>query len=319
MNPLSHHLTQRNLASVSMRQRWVDRTASLPCPIARWVEHRLFPFRLRHMRPLAYGVSAEIDDQNIWQLQVGEKTVATSVPLAQLLGTPIQPATIVATGPSAKSHEWQSGRMMVAVNGAPTFLKDRGIRPDLLVVTDPQFTKCCFEHFKNAPGVPLITTFRAASMLAKNAPEELANRPFTIIERVNSWYGIPALPLEDLLILNRNAGSPFHFPECTKTQLKVGWSENPELGFFSGCNVVFAALQVMIGLGARDLEIVGMDLCGSSRVYQECNPQPSLLKEQYDRYILPSFAIMSEALKSTDIRVRNASPVCPLPTEFFAS
>jgi hypothetical protein len=100
----------------------------------------------------------------------------------------------------------------------------------------------------------------------------------------------------------------------------VGWSRRPELGFFSGCTVVFAALQIVIGLGARDIEIAGMDLQGSGHAYKEekCAIASSLGAD-YERGILPAFERMHEAIRGSGVVVRNLSPVCPLPREFFTA
>ena len=109
------------------------------------------------------------------------------------------------------------------------------------------------------------------------------------------------------------------FPATGVRKSVVGWSRRPELGFFSGCTVVFAALQVVVGLGARDIEIIGMDLSNQGHAYQEGEGTlPSTLTLDYADRILPSFELMHEALRNTGVVVRNLSPVCPLPRRLFA-
>jgi Kdo-III transferase WaaZ len=108
------------------------------------------------------------------------------------------------------------------------------------------------------------------------------------------------------------------FPPAGNGKSIIGWSRRPELGFFSGCTVAFAALQIMVRLGARDIEIVGMDLTGKAHAYTEADGAiPSSLDADYEQRILPSFALMGEALKGSGIAIRNLSPVCRLPRRFF--
>ena len=324
MNALEQHLSGRDDRRTVRVAKWLRAADSVSTPLGKWLERKLWIGPLRHMRNVGSQITFRQETDGGWSVLKGGATIAAGAPLPELVDCRDRPVSIVATGPSAREYPWDSvrngERMIVAVNGAPTFLHGLEIQPDLLVVTDPYFAASGKAHFDYAPGVPLVTTTRAAAMLAQHSPEQLTGRRFSIIERVNAWYGVPALSLPELYAVNVSGGSPFHFPEDETLQLKVGWSDRPELGFFSGCTVVFAALQVVAGLGSKDVEIIGMDLSAQPRIYDEAgNPQPSMLQDQYDRYILPSFEMMARALAGTQIRVRNISPVCPLPRNLFAS
>lgn len=317
MTPLDEFLENRDPRDLAQVVARLYRF--LPHPLARLVERNLRP---RHMRSIAPAVSFFKNNEGGWTVRHGTQTVAQGRPLEGLVGTLERPVTIVATGPSAKDHDWESvrdgGRFVIAVAGAPTLLKERNIRPDLLVVSDSRFARYGIGHFRNAPGVPLITVLRAASILANESREELVGRPFALIEQINSWYGLPRLPYEALLDLNRQSGTPFHFPEPPDPDYRIGWSHAPELGFFSAATVAFVALQVAVRLGARDIEIVGMDLSGASRAYDEGDkPVRNTLGPNYEPVILPSFMMMHQALKDSGVSIRNLSPVCPLPGELF--
>lgn len=322
MNALSRHLSNRRSAGLVVRSKCLKAVARLPAPVRRWAERKVWSGPFLHMRSPTPEITVEIGLDGHWIFKRNAVSQAESLPLERLVGRIDRPVSVIATGPTARNHGWESirqgGRFVVAVNGAATFLKSLGIVPDLLVVTDPMFALSGADHFRNAPGIPLVTTWRAASTLVMEAPAELCKRPFSIIERVNAWYGVPAVSLGELYAINRDSGSPFHFPEDQKLQLKVGWSNSPQQGFFSGCNVVLAALQVVVGLGATHIEIVGMDLSDQGRIYEEgLNPQPSLLQAQYEKFIRPSFEVMHRALKGSGVNIRNVSPVCPLPQELF--
>jgi KDO transferase-3 len=248
--------------------------------------------------------------------------LAKSKALRELIPPIASSASIIATGPSALEYSWGNlgncRRFLIAVNGAPTMLKNFGVVPDLLVVTDREFARTGFQHLEVAPGVPLAIEFLAAAALASVAPQLLTDRPFAIIERVNMWHALPMLDDATIKDLNEASGKPFSFPERKDTKCRVGWSHRPDLGIFSGRTVVFGALQIAIGLGATDVEIIGMDLNGAGRAYDEGNKQrPTQLQQHYQEFILPSFEVMSRVLAGSNVSVRNISPVCPLPDDFF--
>lgn len=291
----------------------------LPAALARAIEKRL---SFRHMRSIASHVSFLRNDDSGWSVRYGVESIARSRPLQQLVGTIDRPVTIVATGPSAKDHDWtktrDEGRFIIGVAGAPTFLQSVGIRPDMLVVSDSRFARYGIEHIRKAAGVPLVTVLRAASFHATESREELLNRPFSLIEQINSWYGLPRLSDAELLALNSASETPFHFADVEDPHYRAGWSAAPELGFFSGCTVAFVALQIAVRLGARDIEIVGMDLSGAGRSYDEGkNAVRNSLAQHYEPYILPSFQTMGSVLKGTGVVIRNLSPVCALPPAVF--
>ncbi len=318
MTPLEAFLNQRDLQD---RAALVEKLYRfLPYPLARLLERSL---RLRNMRSIAPRISFLRNEDGGWDVRHGIKTISRSRPLDQLVGGVDRPVTIVATGPSAKGYAWEEirdgGRFVIAVAGAPTLLKAAGIRPDLFVVSDSRFAKRAIEHYHHAVGVPMVTVFRAASIHATWSPEELSGRPFSLIEKINSWHGIPRLPHDELLALNHSSGSPFRFADTPDPHYRCGWSSAPELGFFSATTVTFVALQIAVRLGAKDIEIVGMDLSSSARAYDERGtPLPNSLEAHYQPVILPSFEAMHEALEGRGISIRNLSPVCPLPRSLFA-
>lgn len=318
VTPLEEFLENRDPRDLASA---VDRLYRyLPHPLARLAERSMRP---RHMRSIAPGISFLKNAEGGWTVRNRKETVAEGRSLLGLLGTVDRPVTIVATGPSARDYDWDKardqGRFVMAVAGAPTLLKEKNVRPDLFIVSDSRFARYGIEHFRNAPGVPLVTVLRGASFLASESPNELVSRPFSLIEQVNSWYGLPQLPYAALLALNQKSGVPFHFPDSPDPAYRIGWSDAPNQGFFSAATVTFVALQIAVRLGARDIEIIGMDLSGASRAYDEGdNPVRNTLGPNYEPVILPSFEMMHHALKDRGVAIRNLSPVCPLPHSLFA-
>ncbi|MGL5017662.1 MAG: 6-hydroxymethylpterin diphosphokinase MptE-like protein [Luteolibacter sp.] len=276
------------------------------------------------MRSYPWSVGLEPLRPGAWTLSLGTDSVTTTVPLSEWIGPINRPVTIVAGGPSARNHpmgELASGkRLVIAVNGVPAFLAEHGIRPDAWIVSDPRLATQIETNFPHAAGTPLATLANVAAAIAIRSPRELANRPLCLIERVNQWLGVRSLKDQQLLKLNECSGLPFLFPSRENLKSIIGWSRRPDLGFFSGSTVVFAALQIAVGLGARDIEIIGMDLSGQGHVYTEAEGAlVTTVVMNYKKRILPSFEMMHEALSGTGVEVRNLSPVCPLPRRLFAT
>jgi len=294
-------------------------TANTFPPLGHLIERRIWPDGWRHMRSIVPGYLFEQTGEGGWRMKDRGNLVAECLPLREIAKID-KPVTIFATGPSSLDCDWQrlKERFVIAVNGATGVLKKRGIRPDLHVVIDRQFALSGVSHFTDSPDVPLVTTHRAGSVIASLLPGYFAKKPIALIERVNSWYGQPRLADKELRELNERSGSPFHFPDQPDKKCSIGWSDAPQLGVFSGFTVVMSALQVAIYLGAKDIEIIGMDLSAAGRAYDEGdNAQPSGLVNDYAKYILPTFEMMHRALDGRDVEIRNLSPVCPLPAHLF--
>jgi Kdo-III transferase WaaZ len=324
MTPLETYVNSRMGKPVLRRILWEHRSQGFPPPLGDFIRHKLWKWPYRHMRSYPWSVGLEPIRPGAWTISLGEDIVTTTVPLLEWIGRIDRPVTIVAGGPSVRDYPISglgSGkRLIIAVNGVPAFLAEHGIRPDAWVVSDPRLASQIETNFPHAVGTPLATPANVAASIASRSPRELASRPLCLIERVNQWHGVRSLEEKQLLDLNKRSGSPFLFPAQGVVKSMVGWSRRPELGFFSGCTVVFAALQIAVGLGARDIEIIGMDLTDHGHAYsEEEDALTSSLGMNYKERILPSFELMHEALRETSIEVRNLSPVCPLPKRLFAS
>jgi KDO transferase-3 len=321
MTPLETWLENRGGKAFQCRLAWSRWIADFPNGLQKLASQLIWPRRLKHMRYLPLEITLDAKNGQ-WTILKNSNPLAKSKALRELIPPIASSASIIATGPSALEYSWGNlgncRRFLIAVNGAPTMLKNFGVVPDLLVVTDREFARTGFQHLEVAPGVPLAIEFLAAAALASVAPQLLTERPFAIIERVNMWHALPMLDDATIKDLNEASGKPFSFPERKDTKCRVGWSHRPDLGIFSGRTVVFGALQIAIGLGATDVEIIGMDLNGAGRAYDEGNKQrPTQLQQHYQEFILPSFEVMSRVLAGSNVRVRNISPVCPLPDDFF--
>jgi hypothetical protein len=322
MMALQEYLLQSDSRNFTPRRKWqllADRfTGGLNKPLSKVI----WPRSLKHLRRFDHDYSfTRSNSGGLSSMRFRDNEVIQSVQVNDLIPPITRPVTLVTTGPSALEYDWeslrQSGRMIVTVTGGTKFLQERGINPDLLVVTDPDFCKKNGFHVRDAAGIPLVIEYRSAAALHHHFPSGLDDRPVSLIERVNKWYGIPELSQEKLRSMNRESGSPFLIPEAPDNLGRIGWSNRLVLGFYPSSTVAFVALQVLAELGAKDIEIIGMDLGGTQSIY--ANALPSKLQKTYPTVILPSFLSMKDALEGRGIRINNLSPVCPLPQEIFRS
>jgi len=320
MTPLEEYLTDRPL----LTSRWsgLQAAAGIVPSLARWMDRRIWPESLRHMRSFARGIIFHREKDGTWIMLKNGVPFKAASPLRDMVGALDRPVTIVASGPSSRDADWEriarENRFIIAVNGGTSVVAAHSLQPDLHVVMDRHFALSGPAHFRNFPEVPLVATHRAASVVAATTPGIFDHKPLSILERVNAWHGLPVIELARVKELNRKSGHPFHFPDFEDTKCTIGWSNDPALGVFSGTTVVVSALQVAVSLGAADIEIIGMDLRGQARAYEEgAAIRPSYLEKQYASYILPTFEVMHRALLGSGVKVKNLSPVCPLPARLF--
>ncbi|MBK1833671.1 hypothetical protein [Roseibacillus ishigakijimensis] len=256
------------------------------------------------MRRFPAGMWFERGEDGGWELfPEGEN----SQPLAQLrVGLRSTRLRIVASGPSLRDYAgWGEDRVTLAVNGAAAWMEEEGKTPDFLVVSDRRFAREKGELIARGlsrGGHLLATPQVLATLKASGQPLPPA---FSLFEIVNEWYGAPALSREGVRALG------MVLPESGQLS-RVGWSDDPERGLFSGATVAYPALQLAVWMGGRDIEFAGLDLGGSQRVYEEKEAQPSQLDVHFERFIRPAFELAKSVLAERPIRLHNPSPVCPI-------
>jgi KDO transferase-3 len=318
MNPIQQHW-QSAEQEFERRMRWQKLANRFPSAIRKQAAKWIWNGGFKHLRRFDHRYTFERNEQGLSSMAFNGQEIIKSVSVRSLIGRIDRPVTLATSGPSALEYDWEalrtSGRMIVGVTGGATFLRERGITPDLLILSDPDFSKTGGFHIRDAVGIPLVVEYRSAASLHTYFPETFVDRPVSLIERVNKWYGIPALSNAELANVNEQSGSPFLISDVPDKLGRIGWSDQMDLGFYPSSTVAFVALQTLVSLGAKDIEIVGMDLGGSSSIY--ANARPSKLQEQYQDIIFPSFQSMRRALNGRDISIKNLSPTCPLPPDIF--
>ena len=254
MVTLQDYLLKSDSRVFASRRKWqllADRfTGRLRKPLSK----AIWPKSLRHLRGFDHEYSFTRGDGRLSCMLFKGREAVPSLPVKSLIPAIDRPVTLVTTGPSALDTDWealrQSGRMIVAVTGGTKFLQERGITPDLLIVTDPDFCKANGFHVRDAAGIPLVIEYRSAAAVHRHFPGGLDGRPVSLIERVNKWYGIPELSDASLRAMNRESGSPFLISEVPDKLGRIGWSDRLDLGFYPSSTVAFVALQVLVALVA---------------------------------------------------------------------
>ena len=318
---LQHHLADRRIGKTKWRQGLRFRARGWPAYLQKQLRKSLWrsPFRHMHYFPLQVRVEMKSDGSWSFKLRGRGQIEVCSSPLADLRNQPPGKPVIAATGPSAKEFDWSrlmdGSRPIWAMNGAPSFLADRGLKCDYLVVSDHRFAREGIEHIQIAAagGAVLLLSPEAAAGILQTGGDILQRSKFHVFEKVNDWYGLPAVNAADLAAMNRIQGEPFLLPEhpCKG----VGWSHDASFGVFAGRTVTFAALQLAVWQGAKQIDVVGLDLGGGSRCYDERIPAVSQLEADKRDYILPAFDCLARALAGGPVSIFNHSEVSPLPRD----
>ena len=103
-------------------------------------------------------------------------------------------------------------------------------------------------------------------------------------------------------------------------KLGLGYSFDASLGVFDADTVAYAALQVLVSGGARQVYVHGLDLTVQNglRFYGEGDrPQTSRLTRNFPHLIEPSFRFAAEQWRARGVSVFNLSPVSALSPDII--
>lgn len=276
----------------------------------RAVRSSLWPSRFFGMRWIAEGSYLLPAAGGSWEIRAGRRGFLGMKPEELARDFTRENVLIVGSGPSFNDFsEWGrvKGHLRIAVNGSGKVMLDRGMIPDLLVVTDRRFARECLPMIRPVieAGAVLVCDPSVASWLAREEDAVIIDGRFFVIEIVNRWYARARVGRERLL------GMGFHLPDGPVNPLcRIGWSDDILLGVFPAATVSFVALQIAAWLGAENVEFIGLDLGGKKRAYDETDgAQPSKLEADLETVIRPAFAL---ALVNSKFNITNHSEVCPI-------
>jgi KDO transferase-3 len=228
-----------------------------------------------------------------------------------------QSIAIVASGPSLLQTPEGACRErdICCVNGSILWARQRGLRPLFYVVSDPGFAqrridlielavetaetvclpvRCLFEVLRQRPGL-----FRGRRLIMyENINQPFRRAPYTREELSAS----PRILLHDRLYQGRY----------------VGISVDLRVGVFPGGTVVLGAAQIALALGYRDLQFIAVDMKQTGptrRFYEERRPEPSFIDHNFERLILPSFALLRRYCDGHGVSLQNWSLDSAIPRD----
>ncbi|MDR2926073.1 MAG: hypothetical protein LBU76_09055 [Azoarcus sp.] len=200
----------------------------------------------------------------------------------------------------------------VAMNGSILRLLDEQIQPLFYMCFDSRFPL-------NRPEIA-IAGCKSAQHIAMNINSfyevyshdhsALTNKSLYLIERVNRYcHGKNISDRRFAWSVRNDSEMISQFSFIRKKVNRIGFSLNVNRGFYSASTIVYAALQLVHTLGFQNVFLIGVDLNKDSGRFYEQNMKsevsmdksvknlsdvlPTKIDLDYDKFILPSFKILS--------------------------
>jgi hypothetical protein len=217
--------------------------------------------------------------------------------------------SILASGPSIaqlEAIERLFDLPVACVNGAVTVAERVGRRVSYYFVSDPSFVR-------EQPALFKMGVERSDAVVL-NPKVLFAAMQFA-----------PGLLSQDRVYLRDDLRRPFKRPRPSLAQMRrdgrllvhpaheMAYSLRPETGTWPSGTVVYDAVQVLFGIGYRELFMFGVDLTGQGRCYHEQRPSPLHLDATYSTLILPAFELVAAYCRQTGKKLINASIESRLP------
>lgn len=227
---------------------------------------------------------------------------------------------IYASGVSSKEfplNEYRDEKFVV-VNGAVVEFLRLGVMPFAYVFDDNSFLENNVNLVLRAVAssrmvfMPyhLYCRFDLADSLSEDDKAKIY-----FVDKVNRENGLKIQPYKAFYLKNLfNQSMVFKRSRMFFSSRNLGFSKDLRLGYFCARTIPYVALQLAYYLGFNKVFFIGVDLNASvGRFYDTNNPLPTSLDQDYERYILPSFKIVSKYVVSENFRIYNLSVKSRLP------
>jgi KDO transferase-3 len=153
--------------------------------------------------------------------------------------------------------------------------------------------------------------------ICRRRPRLLREARICLTEVTNRLYDQPRCTPAEFDRLAATDDQLLVHPDRRGQEGHIGFSTNLTKGLFCGRTIGFRAIQIAYFLGFRRIFVLGMDLGGAEsqlRFYDEASSaRPSMLEQDYERWILPSFEVLCFNLNRLGLEVYNLSPNSRLP------
>jgi len=222
---------------------------------------------------------------------------------------------IVASGPSllATPEEAWRGRDICCVNGSILWAKQRDLRPQLYVVSDPGFAERRVDLIQLAVEIAgtVCLPIRCLFEVLRQRPMLFHGRRLLAYENINQPFRRQLYSVEELrenprIVLDGHLYQGRY----------VGLSADLKMGVFPGGTVALGAAQIALALGYRDLHFLGLDMKQNGptrRFYAERRPEPSYIDQNFEQLILPSFTLLRQYCDDHGASIQNWSPDSAIP------
>ena len=179
-------------------------------------------------------------------------------------------------------------------------------------VSDPNFiqTNSTLYDLENKNNIVFIYSVRAVYELYEYNPKFILDRidNFYIFDQIEEPFQKSKKNIEEL---DKLKSKSFYFDR----QKNLGFSIEPNLGFFNGRTILFIALQIFTFLEFKSFHLYGVDMGGDIRFYDhnEKNRAPSYLDKDFEKVILPSLIIFADYCLKNNINIINYSENSRIP------
>lgn len=231
---------------------------------------------------------------------------------------------VLASGPSASYFPIDRFDLpVIAMNGSILKCAESEVVPEFYICDDDSFIRdrsaMAIEGAERAAN--LAMTRSCYSILNELHPGCLLRKNLYVLDRVNRKGDRAVISDRRYAWSIRNDEDVFSgFSIFSKKANRIGFSKNLEKGYFGSRTIPFAALQLACHLGFNKAFLVGVDLNPEAGRFYETGTRalPSTLHEDFEKYILPSFTLMSEKIvKKGEFEVFNLSLKSRLPDKII--
>lgn len=251
------------------------------------------------------------------------KTVARLATLGELKNKFSGSCFTIATGPSLKEIDLRRAEnyASISLNCAIKKFSEHQLKPTHCIIIDHRIFEKNWECVKDSilSGAYCFFSDVGLSRICEREPDLLKNKNIYLVEGIGRQFGI-----------TRESAQVFHerydhdaeifmdadFPDDRGT---IGFSSNPEKGFFTGKTVATWAVQLAYYLGYQNNFIAGMDLGGTGRAYfyGKGDSRPPVFLRVYEPAIRVCFEQTRRAAEKLGFSVYNLSEQSILPDEII--
>ena len=253
-------------------------------------------WRHNRMFPPSFRVSHTSDHQVKFTYKNQRYTFPKAVTLSNKFSH--SNANLVLSGPSIKSITQPSllnRSFCFAVNGSPAFFNEHQIPYDAYVADDPRY----LEQY----GLQAIKYAQQASYVF------LSYRSiFLLMQQGLNLAGLNIYVFDYQFM-------PFR--QYRPTPVKPFFASNLSVGLGKSDTIAHIALQLAHGMGFAQVALFGLDLTMGGRFYDEANPAPQYLHDNWDKGIVAPFMLVRDVVQNEHWPVFNCSPDSLLDTSIL--